>query len=98
MSRIGSCDYCKIQTKGWATGARQTELYDGIADVQMCWECGNAAKFERERIIKLLEDDSIGYCSCKWEIDESDSGELLERHAFICDPHRYIALIKGEQK
>jgi hypothetical protein len=53
---------------------------------------------EQERIINLLEDDSAGYCSCKWGINELDSGDLVEVQEFTCEPHRYIALIKGENK
>jgi hypothetical protein len=43
----------------------------------------NRGKFlERTRIIQLLEDYSVKYCTC-------DEG-------FICEPHRYIAIIKGK--
>jgi hypothetical protein len=52
---------------------------------------------EQERIINLLEDDSVGYCTCKWGVNELVSGELVEVQEFTCEPHRYIALIKGEK-
>lgn len=52
MSIIAKCDYCVLEG---ATYRRQTEIYDGILpDVMMCSNCGYAALFERERIIKLL--------------------------------------------
>ncbi len=55
MSIIAKCDYCVLEG---ATYRRQTEIYDGILpDVMMCSNCGYAALFERERIIKLLERD-----------------------------------------
>jgi hypothetical protein len=43
----------------------------------------NRGKFmEQARIIQLLEDYSVKHCTC-------DEG-------FICEPHRYIAIIKGK--
>lgn len=54
MSIIAKCDYCVLEG---ATYRRQTEIYDGILpDVMMCSNCGYAALFERERIIKVVTD------------------------------------------
>jgi hypothetical protein len=80
MSIIAKCDYCVLEG---ATYRRQTEIYDGILpDVMMCSNCGYAALFERERIIKLLH-DNIGWC------------EALEYESFA---DQLEELIKGEQK
>lgn len=86
MSIIAKCDYCVLEG---ATYRRQTEIYDGILpDVMMCSNCGYAALFERERIIKLLE-DSMAIC------DKNKEPEGCE----ACYGQRdAIALIKGEQK
>jgi hypothetical protein len=55
MSIISECEFCRIVSTTDRTYTKQTELYDGIADVMMCVRCGDAAEFEQKRIIKLLE-------------------------------------------
>ena len=84
MSIIAKCDYCVLEG---ATYRRQTEIYDGILpDVMMCVNCGYAALFERERIIKLLEP----YKGCH--------DEFCDYHCECTRSDFFIALIKGEQK
>lgn len=56
MSIIKECEFCVPVENDTRTYRKQTEIYDGIAEVLMCWSCGNTALFERQRIIKLLED------------------------------------------
>jgi len=80
MSRILECEFCGNVNN--AHGVRQAELYDGIAEVMMCWKCEPAARFERERIIKLLE--GIETYPPDWDYDDQIG----------C----VIALIKGENK
>jgi len=55
MSYISHCNFCGSEGNQ-LYGTKQAELYGGIAEeVMMCWRCEPAAKFERERIIALLE-------------------------------------------
>ena len=58
MSIISECEFCRIVSTTDRTYTKQTELYDGIADVMMCVRCGDAAEFEQKRIIKLLEEQA----------------------------------------
>ncbi len=87
MSIIAKCDYCVLEG---ATYRRQTEIYDGILpDVMMCSNCGYAALFERERIIKIAK-NRICF-------------DYLEKPEYCDDPACYaladlIDKIKGEQK
>jgi hypothetical protein len=55
VSRIAKCEFCGNEGSP-ISGTRQAELYDGIAEVMMCWKCEPAAEFERKRIIKLLKE------------------------------------------
>lgn len=56
MSIISKCEYCLPEVNEKRTYRKQTEVYDSIGiDVAMCWNCGEAALFERNRIIKLLQ-------------------------------------------
>ncbi len=83
MSIIAKCDYCVLEG---ATYRRQTEIYDGILpDVMMCSNCGYAALFERERIIKLL---------FAWGIKSREENNWRDDVIAL----ELIELIKGEQK
>ena len=86
MSIIRECGYCLPEVNDKRSYRKQTEVYDAIGiDVPMCWNCGEAALFERERIIKLLESGSCGhYCRCI-------NNELCDVYA------EAIALIKGKK-
>jgi hypothetical protein len=89
MSIIAKCDYCVLEG---ATYRRQTEIYDGILpDVMMCSNCGYAALFERERIIKLLETKQ-GFCYESANRNRKCDHEQCKWFPYI------IALIKGEQE
>lgn len=62
MSIINECKYCLSEVNERRTYRKQTEIYDAIGiDVQMCWNCGEVALFERERIIELLNEVSMQY-------------------------------------
>lgn len=73
MAIISDCEFCNwVSNMPNATYTKQTEFYDGIdglEDIQMCWRCGEVAKFEQERIIKLLESDLLRFMY--WEDDSS---------------------------
>jgi hypothetical protein len=57
MSRISKCEFCGNENS--VSGVRQAELYDGIVEVMMCWRCEPAARFEQNRIIRLLEQSAV---------------------------------------
>lgn len=85
MSIISKCHYCLPEVNEKRTYRKQTEVYDSIGiDVPMCWNCGEAALFERERIIKLLIDKAI-----EWR-----TADLHQQANYI---DFAIALIKGEK-
>jgi hypothetical protein len=70
VSRISQCESCGNEN------CKETEIYDnlGVWEGQyplLCWQCGIAAKLERERIIKLLEEHAVSvdegggcWCNC----------------------------------
>lgn len=90
MAIISDCEFCNwVSNTPNATYTKQTEFYDGIdglENIQMCWRCGEAAKFEQERIIKLLKELGDG-CDC----DECGSNNDLGHYWFE------VELIKGEK-
>ena len=84
MSRISQCESCG--NKNW----RETEIYDDLGAWEgqyplLCWQCGIAAKMERDRIIKLLEPQ----VTLHQEQGLEASADYLTH---------LIALIKGENK
>lgn len=55
--RISECVTCNN------TNTRATEIYDHLDDDDfplMCWQCGIAAEFERNRILALLNTQAYG--------------------------------------
>ena len=88
MSIISKCHYCLPEVNEKRTYRKQTEVYDSIGiDVPMCWNCGEAALFERERIIKLLQDLYLKRDADGNVLDTKHNEDLLY----------VIALIKGEK-
>jgi hypothetical protein len=90
VSIISECEFCRIVSTTDRTYTKQTELYDGIADVMMCVRCGDAAEFEQKRIIELLE--PLGAC------EPSICGKGCRgEHRCIGWAYRHaIRLIKGD--
>ncbi len=87
MSTIKECEFCLPVENDTRTYRKQTEIYDGIAEVLMCWSCGYIALFERQRIIELL-----GIWDCNNDRCDCDS---INNCVYRQD---LIALIKGENK
>ena len=82
MGRIKNCESC-----GAVEWKHAAELYDGT-DYLVCWECEVGAKFEQERIIKLLEKQLCDSPDCSESYGHNTCQLWLAA----------IALIKGENK
>lgn len=85
MGIISECEFCFKVSNSNRTYTKQTELYDGVLEVMMCQNCGYAAEFERERIIKLLAEMRDACLSVTTQIGDHNASTL----------ENAIAVIKG---